>query len=448
MTDQNIVAVNQIVRRVEVTTPGPAGPDTGVSKIIAGTANVTLSPTDGTGNVTVSVAGDGTGTVTSVSGGTALNVTGDATVSPTVNHDNVGPGATVTNLIQSVSTNAQGHVIAMTGASDTAAFRSSIGLKSTAITDMGTTADKVVQLDASARLPAVNGSQLTNLPAGDPTSGYTGQTSITTLGTIATGTWDGTTIAVAHGGTGSTTAPMIGVVTAADAAAAQSVLGGTTVGKAVFVAADAAAARTAIGAGTGAGDLVASNNLSDLVSDPTARTNLGLGTVAVLDVGTNGDNAVQLTGHPAGTGALPAVSGAALTALDASNVSSGNLADAYVDLRVDHGVTFDGQGSVIAASKSVLVPVERAGVITAASLVGDASGSITITVKRYTPSSGSLNSATSLGTIALSSAQHARDTTLSGWTTSLSAGDVLEFVTTATIATVTRVTCKLKVELA
>jgi hypothetical protein len=34
---------------------------------------------------------------------------------------------------------------------------------------------------------------------------YVGQTSITTLGTITTGTWNGTTIAVANGGTGATT---------------------------------------------------------------------------------------------------------------------------------------------------------------------------------------------------------------------------------------------------
>lgn len=34
---------------------------------------------------------------------------------------------------------------------------------------------------------------------------YAGQTSITTLGTITTGTWNGTTIAVANGGTGATT---------------------------------------------------------------------------------------------------------------------------------------------------------------------------------------------------------------------------------------------------
>jgi Chaperone of endosialidase len=37
-------------------------------------------------------------------------------------------------------------------------------------------------------------------------SGYVGQTSITTLGTIATGVWDGTTITIASGGTGQTSA--------------------------------------------------------------------------------------------------------------------------------------------------------------------------------------------------------------------------------------------------
>lgn len=39
----------------------------------------------------------------------------------------------------------------------------------------------------------------------DIDAGYVGQTSITTLGTIATGTWNGATIGVAYGGTGATT---------------------------------------------------------------------------------------------------------------------------------------------------------------------------------------------------------------------------------------------------
>jgi hypothetical protein len=40
----------------------------------------------------------------------------------------------------------------------------------------------------------------------DIASTYAGQASITTVGTIATGTWNGTTIAIANGGTGATTA--------------------------------------------------------------------------------------------------------------------------------------------------------------------------------------------------------------------------------------------------
>ena len=40
----------------------------------------------------------------------------------------------------------------------------------------------------------------------DIASNYAGQTSITTLGTITTGTWQGSTIGVAYGGTGATTA--------------------------------------------------------------------------------------------------------------------------------------------------------------------------------------------------------------------------------------------------
>ena len=38
--------------------------------------------------------------------------------------------------------------------------------------DVGTTASKIVQLDGSARLPAVDGSQLTNVPGGS--SNFTG----------------------------------------------------------------------------------------------------------------------------------------------------------------------------------------------------------------------------------------------------------------------------------
>ena len=50
----------------------------------------------------------------------------------------------------------------------------------------------------------------------DIASTYVGQTSITTLGTITTGTWTGTTIAVANGGTGATTSTGSGAVVLAN----------------------------------------------------------------------------------------------------------------------------------------------------------------------------------------------------------------------------------------
>ena len=43
--------------------------------------------------------------------------------------------------------------------------RESLGLGTAAVEDVGTTANNIVQLDGSARLPAVDGSQLTNLPS-------------------------------------------------------------------------------------------------------------------------------------------------------------------------------------------------------------------------------------------------------------------------------------------
>lgn len=67
--------------------------------------------------------------------------------------------------------------------------------------------------------------------------------------------------------------------------------------------------------------LLAANNLSELTSASTARTNLGLGTAAVLNVGTSANNIVQLNG----SAQIPAVSGALLTNLNASNLASGTV---------------------------------------------------------------------------------------------------------------------------
>lgn len=88
--------------------------------------------------------------------------------------------------------------------------------------------------------------------------------------------------------------------------------------------------------------------------------------------------------------------------------------------------TFDGQGSVLTTGKTIYTRVPMACTITKAYLVADASGNLTVDAWKdsfasYPPTNG--DSITASATPALSSAQTYEDTTLSGWTTSLSAGD-------------------------
>jgi hypothetical protein len=73
-------------------------------------------------------------------------------------------------------------------------------------TASGTFAARTLTGTAS-RLSVANGDGVSGNPTVDIDSAYVGQTSITTLGTVATGTWSATTIALNKGGTGATTAP-------------------------------------------------------------------------------------------------------------------------------------------------------------------------------------------------------------------------------------------------
>jgi len=79
------------------------------------------------------------------------------------------------------------------------------------------------------------------------------------------------------------------------------------------------------------GDLLASNNLSDVANAGTSRTNLGLGTAATLAVGTSATNVVQLA-DVGGTVKLPAVDGSQLTGISTTDSTKLAIASNLSDL--------------------------------------------------------------------------------------------------------------------
>lgn len=93
-------------------------------------------------------------------------------------------------------------------------------------------------------------------------------------------------------------------------------------------------------------------------------------------------------------------------------------------------VVIDGGGSEIADATEIQVVVPFAMTITGYTALADVSGSISIDVWKDTYANAPPTDAdtiTASAPIAISSAVKSQDTTLTGWTTSVSAGDVLIF---------------------
>ncbi len=123
------------------------------------------------------VADNTTDTLTFVAGSNITITTDAGTDAITINSTASGSG-TVTNI--ATGTGLTGGPITTTG---------------TIAVDVGTTADKIVQLDGSAKLPVIDGSQLTNLP-----SGTTTLTGLTDVDAVVAGD-DGKVLYYDHGTT-------------------------------------------------------------------------------------------------------------------------------------------------------------------------------------------------------------------------------------------------------
>lgn len=108
--------------------------------------------------------------------------------------------------------------------------------------------------------------------------------------------------------------------------------------------------------------------------------------------------------------------------------------------------TIDGLGAAPSAGSKGFLEIPFNCTINSWTLLSDVAGSITVDIKKSTYSGfPTTTSITASATPALATAQKAQSSTLTGWTTTLTAGDILEYVVTGTPATLTRATINLKV---
>lgn len=335
-----------------------------------------------------------------------------------------------------------------------------------------------------------------------------GSSSITTLGTIGTGIWQGTAVGVVYGGTG-LTAATLGDVIYGSAANTLARLSGNTTSTKQFLA------QTGTGS-VSAAPVWAAIILADLpLTSLDARYQFSIiedigfaidGGGLTLIPGNKGykvvDFACTIVGWTlladqsgtanfdikkstyAGFPTTASITGSAQPALSSAQsnqntssslstwttqINAGDILEfdilnptptsitrVSLTLTVQRSIfpttediafTFDGGGSALVASSKNYKVIDFPCTILGWTVLADQSGSVTFDVKKAAYAGfPTMTSITASAQPALSSARNAQSSTLTGWTTQVNAGDVLEFDVTGTPASVTRATLSLKVQ--
>lgn len=204
---------------------------------------------------------------------------------------------------------------------------------------------------------------------------------------------------------------------------------------------------TAVGTTLARTTVLASSNAGSAVNWAAGTRRIFLTRPATLGGGT-----VTTTGSPA-NGNLTKFTGATSISnadLTGDVTTSGGVATTLKTAAKTRQITYvaNGGGSALTASATfdAYVQVEYDCTITANTVLADASGSVAIAITKsnFAGFPGSLTSIVASAPPTLSSAQSSTDSTLTGWTTSITAGDVLKFsISSAT--TVKTISCMLTV---
>ena len=228
--------------------------------------------------------------------------------------------------------------------------RTNLGLGTAAVKDHGTSNGNVVLLDAVG-LPAVNGSQLTNVTGTDATklAIASNLSDLNNVGTARTNLGLGTAAVKDHGTSN-------GNLVLLDAVGLPAVDGSQLTGI----------------TSTDATKLAIANNLSDLNNATTARTNLGLGTAAVKDHGTANGNVVLLDAV-----GLPAVNGSQLTGLTTNIVED-------TSPQLGGSLDVNGQDIVSVSNGAIELAPDGSGKVTIKGNATSGSGQIVLNCEQNT----------------------------------------------------------------